>query len=138
MFDSYGTDRLVKWKEFRETLETSPSPIDDVVKFWARAPFVNPYLNPNKPTSWPDPWHLILDNKFDDLAIALGILYTIKLTQRFMDSNFEIHTTTDDNTNRYFIVLDKRYVLNLEYGSVCDFDAVNVESSILYSGKELP
>ena len=80
VFDSYGTDRLTKWKQFRDSLETSATPLEDVAELWSHAPFVSPYLDPQNPAEWPDPWHLILDLRLDDLAIALGMLYTIKLT----------------------------------------------------------
>lgn len=105
MFDLFGTDRLIEWKKFRTRLESSQTPFDDVLDFWARAPFVNPYLDPNNVKSWPDPWHLILDGKFDDLAISLGIAYTLKLTKRFMVEDFEIHMsiTFKENNPKYYL-----------------------------------
>lgn len=138
VFDTYGNERLTTWKEFRTKLETSPNPLEEVASFWSRAPFVNSFLDPSDPSHWPDPWHLVLDNRYDDLAICLGMLYTIKLTQRFMDSAFEIHMTQDNKNKNYFLVVDKTHVLNFEYGSVCDLSKVNARSSILYSGTELP
>ena len=124
MFDQYGTSRLTEWKEFRNKLELSNSPLEDVAEFWGNAPFINPYLNPTNPTEWPDPWHLILDNRYDDLAITLGMLYTIKLTQRFMKANCEIHTSMlpNEKSPKYFLVVDHSKVLNLEYKNVVDFD----------------
>ncbi len=80
MFDLHGTERLIEWKKFRDSLETDESPLIRVADLWSKAPFVNSYLNPKNPTEWPDPWQLILDLKLDDLAICLGMLYTIKLT----------------------------------------------------------
>lgn len=56
-----------------------------------------------------------------------------------MDTEFEIHMTTQDDKNKnYFLVVDKTHVLNFEYGSVCDLSMVNVKSNILYSGTKLP
>jgi len=80
VFDQYGTDRIAAWKQFRDTLETSEHPLEDVAEFWSHAPFVSAYLDPNLPQQWPDPWQLILDLRLDDLAITLGMLYTVKLT----------------------------------------------------------
>ena len=114
VFNEHGTDRLAAWKEFREGLETSEHPLEDVANLWSQAPFVSPYLDPNNPEEWPDPWHLILDLRLDDLAIALGMLYTIKLTRRFMHSKSEIHKPilTEKQEPTYFLIVDQKYVLN--------------------------
>lgn len=119
MFDLSAQDRLTEWRRFRDNLENSDTPLEDVAELWSRAPFVSSYLNPSQPDRWPDPWHLILDNKLDDLAIVLGMLYTLKLTQRFMNFHFEIHMSTLENQKEknYFLVVENA-VLNLEYGSV--------------------
>lgn len=138
VFDTYGNERLITWKEFRSNLETSPSPLEEVAAFWSRAPFVSPFLDPLSPEHWPDPWHLVLDNRYDELAISLGMLYTIKLTHRFADSEYEIHMTSQNNNKNYFLVIDKNYVLNYEYGSVCGLNAVTGQSNIVASGTKLP
>ncbi len=140
MFDLYGTDRLTAWKEFRDSLEVSNNPFLDVANFWSRAPFVSPYLDPQNPDEWPDPWHLILDSRLDDLAIVLGMLYTIKLTSRFTDIECEIHTSIllDEKQPCYILVVDKKYVLNLEYNCVVNIDALSgMDTSIIWSGTKL-
>jgi hypothetical protein len=136
VFNRYGTDRLTQWKEFRNSLEISNTPFNDVAKFWSQAPFVSPYLNPQTPTEWPDPWHLVLDSRLDDLAIALGMLYTIKLTRRFMDSKCEIHTSVSDKEKKYILVVDSQYVLNLQYGDVVDFDNISKDETSLIWAKD--
>ena len=136
MFDSYGTDRLTKWKEFRDSLETSATPLEDVAELWSHAPFVSPYLDPQTPAEWPDPWHLILDLRLDDLAIALGMLYTIKLTHRFIDTECEIHMSMFPNRKdaSYFVVVDKKHVLNLDYKTVVDVDRItDLKTNIVWS-----
>ena len=122
MFDLYGNDRLTEWKKFRDSLETVPNPLEEVSKLWSRAPFVNHYLDPQCPSEWPDPWHLILDGKLDDLAICLGMLYTIKLTQRFMATVCEIHMSMlpKDSSPRFYLVVDNAYVLNYEPRKIHD------------------
>ena len=136
MFNKHGTDRLADWKQFREQLEHSQNPYQELVEFWAAAPFVSPYLNPENPAEWPDPWHLVLDSRLDDLAISLGMLYTIKLTQRFIDAKCEIHTSMfpEEKYPRYFLVIDKQHVLNFEYKTVLDFDSLtNVQTRLVWS-----
>jgi hypothetical protein len=135
VFNLYDNDRLIKWKQFRDSIETSQTPLEDVVHLWSRAPFVSPYLNPLTPDLWPDPWHLVLDSKLDELAITLGMLYTLKLTQRFIESRFEIHMSTskENKYNQYFLVVDN-HVLNLEYGCVLPATRVeSLETSIIWT-----
>lgn len=139
MFDLHGTERLTEWKKFRDSLEDSQDPFQDVLDLWTRAPFVSPFLNPRDPSTWPDPWHLVLDNRLDNLAILLGILYTLKLTRRFMDSEYEIHMSiVDDKDPLYFLVIENR-VLNYVYGSVVGLDSVKAQcSEIVWTGSTLP
>ena len=139
MFDRHGTQRLTAWKEFRDSLETSDTPLEDVAMLWSQAPFVSPYLNPDNPAEWPDPWHLVLDLRLDDLAIALGMLYTIKLTQRFKGTVCEIHTSMleHDKHPRYCLVVDNKSVLNFEYRAVVDIDVLHkVETRLIWSKKD--
>lgn len=135
VFNLYGTNRLAAWREFRDSLEQSNNPFNDVAEFWSKAPFVSSYLNPKDPSIWPDPWHLILDNRLDDLAIALGMLYTLSLTQRFKDSHFEILEL--DNTEKerhYILVVDNNSILNLEYNAVVELSSVKLDrTSIIWS-----
>ena len=116
MFNLYGNERLTEWKRFRDSLESCNDPLTRVAELWATAPFVNPYIDPKNPNEWPDPWHLVLDSKLDELAISLGMLYTIKLTQRFMDSNCEIHKSMLPNNLEpsFYLVVDQQHVMNYE------------------------
>jgi hypothetical protein len=135
VFDLSAQDRLTEWRRFREKLENSDTPLEDVAQFWSKAPFVSSYLNPTEPKQWPDPWHLVMDNKLDDLAIVLGMLYTLKLTQRFMNNHFEIHMSTSKNLKEknYFLVVENQ-VLNLEYKSVRPINELaNLDTSKIWS-----
>ena len=125
MFDLYGQNRLAEWRRFREKLESSETPLGDVAEFWSKAPFVSDYLDPHNPEEWPDPWHLILDDNLDDLAIVLGMCYTLKLTERFKDSLFEIHKHTAPDKKmhpKFYLMVDKTHVLNLFYRDIASVD----------------
>jgi hypothetical protein len=140
VFDLDGAQRLTYWKKLRDKIETSDEPVRDVLDLWIKAPFVNRYLDPFDPNSWPDPWHLIIDGKYDDLAICLGMLYTLKLTQRFYDVPCEIHMSIpDDNSNTdFYLIIDNQQVLNYEYGKISSIEVLeNVKTSTLWNVKTL-
>lgn len=140
VFDSHGTDKLTKWKEFRNSLETSATPLEDVAELWSHAPFVSPYLDPQNPIEWPDPWHLVLDSDLDELAIVLGMLYTIKLTSRFIDTPCEIHMSMLLNKKEptYLLIVDNKHVLNLEYNTVADVEELKrFNTSMIWSKSKL-
>lgn len=134
MFDLYGNQKLVEWKRFRDSLEQSQQPFDDLAEFWSHAPFVGSYLNPFNPKKWPDPWHLILDGKFDDLAITLGMLYTVKLTERFRDSKCDIHYFSHPE-KKFPLVINDLYVLNWNYGFLTMAEDVELDKSTVIWSK---
>lgn len=130
MFDLHGPERLAGWRRFRDNLETSPQPLSDVAKFWAQAPFVSNYFSED-PAQWPDPWQLILDTDLDDLAITLGMCYTIKLTQRFKESKCEIHKTViDKKQSKYFLIVDDQHILNYDYREVVSVEDLSKTPSV--------
>jgi hypothetical protein len=139
MFDLYGNERLTEWKKFRDSLEISNDPLTAVAELWARAPFVSPYLDPQTPSEWPDPWHLVLDNKLDELAISLGMLYTLKLTQRFIATDCEIHMSmpSGKTDSSFYLIVDKKYLLNYEPRVVHDLKTSGVRSSTICSWSQL-
>ncbi len=124
MFDVNGTERLAQWKKQRDTIETCDNPLQEVVNLWSSAPFVSNYLDPSSPKDWPDPWRLVLDGKFDDLAICLGMLYTLQLTQRFMHGKYEIHmsVTPEIKESLFYLSVDRSFILNYTYKQVVEYD----------------
>lgn len=139
MFNTDKSERLAKWREFRDNLEKSATPLEDVVELWSNAPFVYSYLDPFDSSKWPDPWHLVLDLKLDNIAIPLGMLYTLKLTKRFADTKCEIFMLTlpTKDWSAYYLLVDSRFVLNLEHGKVVDIEVLSGhEASIIYPDRK--
>lgn len=129
VFDVYGTERINQWRQIRDDLETDANPYEKALSIWCRAPLVNSYMDPTCPEQWPDPWHLILDNRYDDLALALGIMYTLKLTQRFMAAKFEIHMSMQEKESFYLIAADTCF--DLYSRQIIDANSVPGESTTL-------
>lgn len=116
MFDLSIDERLSTWASFRQCLETSNSPFEDVWNFWKDAPFI-PYNNAVDPYfqfGWPTPWDIIVHNKYDDFTKALMIGWTLKLTKRFENSCVEIKTLVDKTTSVSYniICVDNHWAIN--------------------------
>ena len=123
MFDKNIDDRLSSWAEFRRHLETAQMPFEAVTDFWRMAPFVpyNNKLDPFNKRSWPSPWEIIVDNKYDDFTKAVMMAYSIKLTNRFKNSSINIKTVVDKqrSVNYNLVCVDDEWVLNYqEHGPI--------------------
>jgi hypothetical protein len=112
MFDKKYEERLAAWVDFRNQLETSNTPLDDILDFYNRAPLVKIQVDPYDQSSWLDPWMLLYENKYCDFSILLGIFYTLALTTRFSDSKFEIHICTNKNKSeiKYLLFVDNNVI----------------------------
>ena len=99
MFTLSTEDRLSSWADHRASLEDSSDPLIATFDFWSRAPFIpyNRNIDPYNQNSWPTPWEIIAENKYDDFTRSLMIAYTIKYTQRFKNSVIEVHTLVDSS-----------------------------------------
>ena len=108
MFNKKFEDRMRDWKLFRDNLESSENPIQDTINFWNAAPITNIAADPYGQSTWPDPWEMIEENIFCPFVKILAILYTLQLTDRFSQSNFEIHITQDTENceTKYLIFVD--------------------------------
>jgi hypothetical protein len=60
--------------------------------------------------TWPDPWQLLSDNIYCDVARGLGILYTLTLLDHKDLTSIEL-ILTEDNRNLVLINQEK-YTLN--------------------------
>jgi hypothetical protein len=95
MFLKKYEDRLLEWKTFRETLEDSKTPYQDVLEFWQDAPIGNIAIDPYNQDLWPTPWQIIEENIYCPFVKILAICYTLQLTERFSDDAAEIHIVHD-------------------------------------------
>lgn len=104
--------RLVDWYNFRQQLDTSSSPLDDVCQYFQQVPRVKIYTDPYDQTTWPTAWQLIDENEYCPFNIVLAICYTLQLSSQFKNSTATI-TITLDNVNKtvYYLLLidDKVY-----------------------------
>jgi hypothetical protein len=123
MFQQKPEDRLRSWREFRSTLDLIPleQALAQTAEYWARAPFTPYYLDPDDPTRWPDPWTLIMENTYCDVAKCLGIVYTVTLTTHRTDLDIVFQQYTDTRNNHVYnlaCVNQGKYILNMIDGAV--------------------
>jgi hypothetical protein len=109
-------DRLAEWKDFRHELDRLPleTAVVELHNMWSTAPFINYSLDPSDPTTWPDPWTLLAENYWCDVAKALGIIYTIYFTHH-RNTPMELRVYYDyKDKERYTVAwLDEgKYILN--------------------------
>lgn len=143
MWKLSASDRLEHWKRFRKEIDKLEfeTALDRLAQFWGGAPFQPFYLESQQPETWPDPWTLIVENCYCDLAKALGILYTLHLS---------VHKTHDyslvimrQQQTRYLYNLvwidNGKYVLNLDTAEVVNKKSIpdNLVKIIEYTKPEL-
>jgi hypothetical protein len=105
-----------------------PEAVVSTNEFWENCPFVPYYLDPDDTDKWPDPWELITENYYCDLAKCLGIVYTLHLTTHGSNLNAEIRAYKDTKTNYMYHIAyfcHGKYVLNLIESEVVNKEHIN-------------
>lgn len=128
MFDLDVDDRLSAWSELRKQVDSCHDPLQTVTDFWSSTPFVahNHKIDPFYPASWPTPWEMIVENRYDDFTKAVMIGYTLLLTERFKSSEVQIKTLVDTEFKRLYnvVYVDNTWVLNYDDGQVLRADNI--------------
>lgn len=133
MFRKNIDDRLTMWLDHRKQLEEISNPFDSVWEFWKEAPFIpyNKNIDPFNRYSWPSPWEIIVENKYDDFTKALMIGWTLKLTKRFHDSSIEIKTLLDNTKSLQYNIVYVNDEWAINYSDNGPILARNVPESFL-------
>jgi hypothetical protein len=116
MFNQSVDQRLTEWVNHRKRLDEVEDPLQEVWDFWHNAPFVphNRNIDPYFQRSWPSPWEIIAENKYDEFTRALMIGWTLKLTNKFKNSKIELRTLVDNLRAREYnlVYIDDSWVIN--------------------------
>jgi len=109
--DSFAS-RLASWNLLRDQCQNLPaqSALEHINAWWFRAPWRPYYLHWDDQATWPDPWQLLSDDIYCELARGLGILYTITLLDRADLAPVELVLTQDDVN--LVLVAKEKYILN--------------------------
>ena len=131
MWFSTFADRLESWNRLREECRTeSPHHTLNVINsWWYNCPWKPYYLHWDDQPSWPDPWQLLSDNHYCDLARGLGILYTITLLDRADLGDAQLVLT--DTGDNLVLVAKSKYILNWDQDTVVNtIQAVNIKKQL--------
>lgn len=123
--------RLLSWHQLREecqTLETEQA-LYRINCWWSETPWVPYYLHWDDQPDWPDPWQLLNENIFCDVARALGIMYTITMLDRSDITDARLVATENHNL---VLVQQEKYILNWDSSTVVNnnFKSIKVLRSI--------
>jgi hypothetical protein len=104
--------RLASWIQLRDRTQTLPleTALLEINRWWFGTPWRPYYLHWDDQTTWPDPWQLLSDDVYCDLARALGILYTISMLDRADMVDAEL-VLTEAGSNLVQVAKEK-YILN--------------------------
>jgi hypothetical protein len=110
--------RLASWTFLREQCQDLPveSALARINDWWFRAPWQPYYLHWDDQLTWPDPWQLLSDNVYCELARGLGILYTITLLDRA--DMAPAHLVLTDAGHNLVLVTKEKYILNWNATSI--------------------
>jgi len=136
MFKLKPSDRLGRWKSFRNSLNdfSIGKALELTNELWSVCPFIPFYLDVNDPKSWPDPWQLLQENYYCDIAKSLGIVYTIYLTKHQNEVQPEIRIYLDSKTKHQYSIAyfcQGKYVLNLVEGQVVNKEHINQDFKLI-------
>jgi len=134
MFRLSPDDRISAWASLRAQLEDCEDPFQKVQDFWKAAPYVpyNHHVDRYNQTSWPTPWEIIVENRYDDFTKALMMAYSLKFTNRFKNSVIQIRSLLDSSTRQCYniICVDEEWVLNYSDDHPVAIDSISNSFSI--------
>jgi len=110
--------RLTAWYDLRQSVMTLPveSALETVNAWWFRCPWQPYYLHWDDQSAWPDPWQLLSDNIYCEVARGLGILYTISLLDRADLTGARLVLTRSGHN---LVLVDKtKYIMNWEADTI--------------------
>ena len=126
--------RLESWNDLRDQVQNLPvkNTLEIINAWWFSVPWRPYYLHWDDQPNWPDPWQLLSDNHYCDLARALGILYTITLLDR-ADLGDSMLVLTDQGDNLVQVAKSK-YILNWDRDTVVNtIQATNIKKQLTQS-----
>lgn len=113
IFQSTYEARLQDWFQLRTSVINLPIEQQCITidEWWQHAPLVTHHLHPHDVDNWPDPWELLSENTYCEVARALGMCYTLMLLDI---TDVEMVLATNNIGEDVVLVLadNAKYILN--------------------------
>jgi hypothetical protein len=113
IFQSTYEARLQDWFQLRTSVTSLPIEQQCITidKWWQDAPLVTHHLHPQDIDNWPDPWELLSENTYCEVARALGMCYTLHLIGI---TDIELVLARNDTAEDVVLVLvdNAKYIMN--------------------------
>jgi hypothetical protein len=113
IFQSTYEARLQDWFQLRTSVTSLPLEQQCIAidEWWQHAPLVNHHLHPHDIDNWPDPWELLSENTYCEVARALGMCYTLYLIGV---NDIELVLARNNTAEDVVLVLvdNAKYILN--------------------------
>ena len=113
IFQSTYEVRLQDWFQLRQSVNnlSTQEKCIAIDNWWQHAPLVNHYLHPHDIDNWPNPWELLSENTYCEVARALGMCYTLLLLGI---KDIDLVLAKNDNNEDVVLVLvdNAKYILN--------------------------
>lgn len=123
MWPKNYTVRLQEWVALRDRISSESdvaTALASINSWWFRTPWCPFHIHWDDHKEWPNPWELLSDNIYCELARGLGIMYTIMM----IDRN-DIVDPCLVQTDEYNLVLidDGKYILNWSADEILNIDS---------------
>jgi hypothetical protein len=118
--------RLDSWAELRNLAQLSDleTALTHINQWWNQSPWQPYYLHWDDQLNWPDPWQLLSDNIFCEVARGLGILYTISMINHPDIASAELVLNNDGHN--LVLINGGIYILNWERDNIVNTQPANI------------
>lgn len=146
MWNLQPEERLHEWRHFRQKIGhlDIEKAVFETSKLWSYAPYVAHYLSADLIEEWPDPWTLVHENYYCDLAKCLGMLYTLYLCDHYKKSQLDLEIRVYKDISNHDVlntvwVNQGKYILNLMFDTIVNKTSIteNLVLKYRYSVKDL-
>lgn len=133
-------ERLSQWKLVRTEIKSKPDleQLQTIADFWAKAPLSTMAYDPEALDTYPTPWDMINENDWCQNSVAVGMDFTLRLSGWSADRlQILMLRDYDRSIQKLVVLVDGKYLLNYEYGSVSELPTTNYDvlDRWVFSGK---
>jgi len=119
MWNNRGNERLAAWRKFRymQSLLPLDEQVKNAIKLWKDCHLGTTHYDFSNINDWPTPWELIMEDSFDGFTRALGIAWTLIMTDGWENKEIKLRCYIDiEKSSHYFLVeINDDLILNYHF-----------------------